>query len=106
VTAFPDAGWDLSHWLLNGSNVASANPYKVTMDADYNLTAVFTKTAHVFEDGFETGDFSLWTGTTRTSGETTTISTDDKHHGSYSIVCARASPTGLNVPYARGMVPL
>jgi len=61
------------------------------MDADYNLTAVFTKTAHVFEDGFETGDFSLWTGTTRTSGETTTISTDDKHHGSYSIVCARVA---------------
>ncbi|MEM2971694.1 MAG: DUF2341 domain-containing protein [Candidatus Bathyarchaeia archaeon] len=44
VNAIPKPGYTFSHWLLNGSNVGSANPYNVTMDADYNLTAVFTET--------------------------------------------------------------
>jgi PKD repeat protein len=44
VTAIPDDGWMLGHWLLDGVNVGDANPYTVTMDSDHALTAVFTNT--------------------------------------------------------------
>jgi hypothetical protein len=43
VQAFPSAGWVFSGWLLNGSDAGSANPCTLTMDSDYNLTALFTK---------------------------------------------------------------
>ena len=42
VTASADYGWAFSNWLLNGTNVGSANPYVVTMTENRNLTAVFT----------------------------------------------------------------
>ena len=41
VDAIPDAGWVLSHWLLDGVDVGDADPYTVTMNDDYSLTAVF-----------------------------------------------------------------
>lgn len=37
-----------------------------------------------FTDGFETGDFSLWTSTTGGNGETETVETTQVHHGTYS----------------------
>jgi hypothetical protein len=43
VDATPASGWVFSHWVLNGSEVGSVNPYVVTMDASYELTAVFTE---------------------------------------------------------------
>jgi len=50
VTAIPDSGWTLSHWLLNGTDVGSSNPYTLVMDEDYNLTAVFAETADLLVD--------------------------------------------------------
>jgi hypothetical protein len=44
VLATPSAGWTLNKWLLNGSDSGSANPYTLTMTANYNLTAIFTPT--------------------------------------------------------------
>jgi hypothetical protein len=44
VLASPSAGWSLIKWLLNGSDSGSANPYTLTMTANYNLTAIFTAT--------------------------------------------------------------
>jgi len=41
VAATPNAGYTLDHWELNGTNVGSANPYPLTMDANYALHAVF-----------------------------------------------------------------
>jgi hypothetical protein len=41
VLATPSAGWSLNKWLLNGSDSGSANPYTLTMTANYNLTAIF-----------------------------------------------------------------
>jgi len=43
VTATPDSGWAFDHWLLDGVDVGSADPYTVTMDDDHALTAVFTE---------------------------------------------------------------
>ncbi|MEM2111220.1 MAG: LamG-like jellyroll fold domain-containing protein, partial [Candidatus Bathyarchaeia archaeon] len=43
VTALPDSGWVLSHWLLNGSEAGSAVQYDLTINANYTLTAVFAE---------------------------------------------------------------
>jgi hypothetical protein len=45
VTATPDSGWMLSHWMLDGSISGSANPVTVTMDGNHGLEAVFTETS-------------------------------------------------------------
>lgn len=51
VQAVPNDGWTLSYWLLNGSNAGSANPYTTTINANVNLTAVFTAiNAHAMRD--------------------------------------------------------
>jgi len=44
------------------------------------LAQFFTE---LFNDGFESGDFSNWTETYTTSGETAEVITTDPHHGSY-----------------------
>ena len=154
VSATPNTGATFSNWLLNGSNVGSANPYSLVMTRDWNLTAVFepaeytltvntvsggsvtmnpdqltysyndpvqltavpdegyefvswsgdasgtslTTTVYMtdnmevtatfgatalFSDGFESGDFSQWTGTTITTGETATVVSNVLYTGSY-----------------------
>jgi PKD repeat protein len=42
VEAVPDACYVFDHWMLDGSNVGSVNPYSVLMDDDHALNAVFT----------------------------------------------------------------
>lgn len=88
VQATAGAGYKLSHWLLNSTNIGSANPYTLTMNANYNLTVVFvesTSTA-IFEDGFESGSTSAWNSTaTATSGETVTVSNEQAQDGTYSL---------------------
>jgi hypothetical protein len=43
VTAIPDTDYVFDHWLLDGGNVGSVNPYSVLMDDDHALHAVFTR---------------------------------------------------------------
>lgn len=50
-----------------------------------------SSTGFAFEDGFESASFSLWGGTTRTSGDTVTISSNSPYRGTYS---ARFSTSG------------
>jgi hypothetical protein len=38
----------------------------------------------LFSDGFESGDFSAWTGTVVSSGCSTTVESANPHHGSYN----------------------
>ncbi len=42
VTAIPDAGHILRHWLIDGVISGSANPLSVTMDVSKSVTAVFS----------------------------------------------------------------
>ena len=42
VTATPNSGWKLDHWLLDDVNVGNANPLTVTMDNNHRLTSVFS----------------------------------------------------------------
>jgi hypothetical protein len=55
VTAFPDSGYVLDHWELDGDNVGSANPYNVTMDADHTLRAVFKEITYTLTITTTTG---------------------------------------------------
>ena len=41
VTAYPDAGYLFSHWILD-SQTNTSNPIDIIMDRDYELTPVFT----------------------------------------------------------------
>ena len=43
VVAFPDSGWMLDHWDLDGANVGSDDTYIVIMDSAHILTAVFVE---------------------------------------------------------------
>jgi len=50
--------------------------------------------AAIFTDGFETGDYSLWTGTVNNTGSTMKISTVNKFTGSYAANCLISNVTG------------
>jgi len=43
VCAFPDEGWILDYWVLDGENVGSDDNYNVTMNSDHTIIAVFTE---------------------------------------------------------------
>jgi hypothetical protein len=102
VLAAADSGNELSHWLLNNTNVGSANPYTLVMDANYNLTAVFivSTPTSIFEDGFESGSTSAWNSTsTPSSGETLAVTSEQAYDGTYSL--RSTSNGGGGTEYAR-----
>jgi parallel beta-helix repeat protein len=41
VSATPSSGYIFDHWELNGTNIGTANPTKITINANYVLHAVF-----------------------------------------------------------------
>jgi hypothetical protein len=43
VTATPERGWMLNHWLFDSVNIGSENPIGVLMDRDHVLVAVFSE---------------------------------------------------------------
>lgn len=51
-----------------------------------NIPKTFSLDPYVFQDGFETGDFSAWTGRSASNGNLTQISivTSPVHHGTYA----------------------
>jgi hypothetical protein len=70
--------------------------------------------AYLFSDGFESGNFNAWSGTARSSGETTTVVSSPKQDGAYSAMFtsnggggyensyASKTITSINELYARG----
>jgi hypothetical protein len=52
---------------------------------DAQRELLFRYFTEFFVDGFESGDFSEWDGTSAGSGDSVTVSSSDKHHGSYSL---------------------
>ena len=52
VSAQPASGWTFDHWLLNGTNVGSSNPYNLTMFTNRNLTAAFTQLQYRLNTSF------------------------------------------------------
>ncbi len=102
VLSSPESGWILGYWLLNGTNVGSTNQYLVSMNSNYNLTAVFIVTPgqRIFADGFESGSFSAWNGTVTTTGGTAIASTSNVYNGTYSGNFSISSGTGARRAYA------
>jgi len=102
VLAIPSSGWVFDHWILNTGNAGSATTYLVIMNKNYNLTATFTRipSAYLFEDGFESGSFSAWSGTGVTTGETRTVSVSRYHHGSRSATFYSNGGGGTERAYA------
>ncbi len=119
IEATANAGATFSHWIRNGTDIGSTNPYMQTMDANYQVTAVFTDqpvNPPFFEDGFESGTFDAWSSTARSTGETTAVTDDIVNQGSNSAVFtsngeggyerAHLSQSGLSLGevYARAYV--
>jgi hypothetical protein len=50
VNATAGSGSVLSHWLLDGNNNGSANPFTITMNSNHTLTAVFISNSSVVWD--------------------------------------------------------
>ncbi len=55
--------------------------------------------AIIFNDGFESGNTSAWTGTTVTTGETAAANSTIKHTGSYSLKCTTNGGGGTENAY-------
>jgi hypothetical protein len=60
--------------------------------------------AAIFEDGFESGSFSKWTGTSISSGETATVSATKPYAGSYSGKFTTNSGNGWEYSYCHKSV--
>ncbi|MGQ9680720.1 MAG: InlB B-repeat-containing protein [Candidatus Bathyarchaeia archaeon] len=84
LTAIANSGYVFDHW--EGDLTGNTNPVTIIMDSDKTVTAVFVENpvTTIFEDGFESGSFSQWTGLSVTSGETATVVSGMPHDGSYS----------------------
>jgi hypothetical protein len=50
-----------------------------------SVAETFVIDPYIFADGFESGDTSRWTAEYKSSGETLTVITDMRHHGSYGL---------------------
>lgn len=85
VHASANSGWNFSYWLLDTLNVGSADPYRVTLNTDHNLTAMFVQLpfSYFFNDGFESNSFSSWSSITATGGDSVKISNTHPYSGSY-----------------------
>jgi hypothetical protein len=70
---------------------------KISTSQREYLTQFFTT---IFSDGFESGNFSAWTGTEASSGNTIAVASDQKHHGSYSAKTTIQQESGWG-KYAR-----
>jgi peptidoglycan/xylan/chitin deacetylase (PgdA/CDA1 family) len=84
----PATGYTFDHWQTTG-NVAvtstTANPTTVNVTGNGTLASIYKASASVlFSDGFESGSFSAWTGTSVTTGETATVVNTLHQSGSYS----------------------
>jgi len=102
LTAVPNPGWVFSGW--SGDLTGNTNPAIITMNSNKAVTATFTPISsgsYFLEDNFETGDFSKWTATSQTSGETASITTSSVYSGSYSALFSTNGDGGYEKAYLR-----
>jgi hypothetical protein len=111
LTAVPDTGSTFTGWSGDASGTSLTTT--VTMTSNKVVAATFTSPI-IFSNGFESGSFSAWTGTSITGGETRTVVTSPVHSGAYSArfasngrgkterAYAYRSITSSNELYARG----
>jgi hypothetical protein len=77
VTAYPDNGYTLNHWLFDGANAGNSNPFTVHFNADHTLQPIFTQgstTQYTLTIQQSTGGSTSPTGTcTQNAGTTLTV---------------------------------
>jgi uncharacterized repeat protein (TIGR02543 family) len=102
LTAVSNPGWVFSGW--SGDLTGNTNPAIITMNSNKAVTATFTPISsgsYFLEDNFETGDFSKWTATSQTSGETASITTSSVYSGSYRALFSTNGDGGYEKAYLR-----
>jgi hypothetical protein len=85
-TAFDEKRWRVPPRFLKSHEAMSEYAHKVLAPqlSPKQRDLLFQYFTELFSDGFESGDFSEWTGTDTKAGCSITASTDYAHHGSYS----------------------
>ncbi|MCW4005551.1 MAG: PKD domain-containing protein [Candidatus Bathyarchaeota archaeon] len=81
VMASNSSGFHFDYWNIDGQ-ILYDNPIIVTMDSNHTLQAYFAEqqTAVVFQDGFESGNFSAWSS----YNGTPTIVSSPVNEGTYA----------------------
>jgi hypothetical protein len=83
----PGVGYVFDSWETTGGISVSPNSQTttVTVSGDGTLRAIYkVASSFGFEDGFESGNFSAWSGIGSSSGETSAVVNALAHHGVYS----------------------
>jgi len=85
-------GIRLGHLVFDWSDILSAGyscRYNKILNAlEISVGKTFVLDPYIFEDGFESGDFSAWDGTFVTSNDTLEVISTDSYEGSYCMNCS------------------
>jgi uncharacterized repeat protein (TIGR02543 family) len=99
LTAVPDGGWEFTAW--SGDLTGSDNPEFIIMDSNKTVTATFTEIPpYIFEDGFESADFSAWTGNSTSAGESASVVDTTVFQGTYSAFLTSDSSATREAAYS------
>ena len=100
LTAAPDELYFFEGW--SGAASGNENPTTITIYGDTIVSAEFELAPiHLFSDGFESGDFSMWAGTgTEGSATTPIVTTNNPHAGTYCGQFAIAAGSGTRRSYS------
>lgn len=88
--------------LAAGSHTVEARSINSVgnIEASYAIDEV-TVSPNLFADDFESGSFSAWSGTSVSSGETATVQSATRHHGSYAARLTSNGGGGTEYAYCR-----
>jgi len=79
VLAVPDQNYDFDYWTLDGL-ASYYNPAQVLIDQNHDLVVYFEEHSAppqgIFSDNFESADFSKWTGTKTSQGQSMEVVLD------------------------------
>ncbi len=93
LNATPNSGWIFDHW--SGNLTGSTNPATLKMNGNASVTATF----YMFSDGFESGSFSAWTGTSHSAGGTSAVVSTVSNSGNYSAMFTTTGSTGYGTSF-------
>ncbi|MCJ7769958.1 polysaccharide lyase, partial [Candidatus Bathyarchaeota archaeon] len=110
ISFTPSLGYVFDHWATTGSvSVAYPNAQSTTitvggigsLETVYSLAPI---PVHLFADGFESGGFIAWSGTSITTGSSATVGSAKPHNGMYSAQFNVTSGSGTSARRAYSSV--